>query len=134
MTDAAIAIANLQAQYCKTADGCAQDPDAGRAAFATIFTQNVVADYGHGPLVGAMAIAEFLCTAIAAHSLWMIHLLGSPSITLDGDHASGEWAVTVHSKRRESGEVMLVIGRYSNEFRLTPHGWRISKLTFTQLT
>ena len=126
----ALAIANLKARYCAAADISATDPETARAQFADIFTDDFVGDYGLAPLIGAQAITDFLCTAIAANSKWMIHMLSSPCIAVDGDTATGDWAVLVHSKRCETGAMMEVIGRYSDEFRRTAEGWRIAKVRF----
>jgi hypothetical protein len=126
-------IANLKALYCKSADACADDPEGGRKAFDAIFTGDVTADYGYGLLTGLGEITEFLCTAIAGNSLWMIHMLTSPSTAVEGDSASAEWAVQVNSKRRDTGAIDIVVGRYADEFRRTPEGWRIAKIVFRQL-
>lgn len=136
MTDRAqqaLAIANLKARYCAAADLAASDPAQARALFADIFAADFVGHYGMGPLVGAQAIIDFLCTAIAGNSLWLLHMLHSPRIEIEGDHATGDWTVLVKLKRRESGAVDTVMGRYSDHFRLTQNGWRIGKVTFDRL-
>jgi hypothetical protein len=128
--DDALAIANLKADYCRAADGAASDPPAARIAFASIFTPDFTGDYGYGPVRGPAAVADFLCDAIAGGSAWMIHMLHSPRITIEGDDATGEWTVMAHSRRRESGEISVVLGRYSDSFRRTPEGWRIARIGF----
>jgi ketosteroid isomerase-like protein len=126
----ALRIANLKALYCATADMSASNPEAARAQFADIFTEDFVGDYGGDPLIGPQAITDFLCTAIAGNSEWMIHMLSSPRIIVAGDTAAGDWTVLVHSRRRETGAMMEVIGRYADEFRRTADGWRIAKVRF----
>jgi ketosteroid isomerase-like protein len=128
MSDA-LAIANLKAQYCATADLSATDPETARAQFAQIFTDDFVGDYGMEPIHGPQAITDFLCDAIAGGSDWMIHMLSSPHIIVEGDNATGDWTVHAHSKRK-NGEMMEVIGRYSDAFRQTADGWRIAKVGF----
>jgi ketosteroid isomerase-like protein len=131
VNDDALQIANLKAHYCATADLCATDPEAGRAQFATLFTQDFVGEYGLGePMIGPQAITDFLCTAIVGGSEWMIHMLHSPVIKVKGNEATGDWTVLVHSKRRDTGEMMEIIGRYSDVFRRTADGWRIAKVGF----
>jgi hypothetical protein len=125
-------IANLKARYCKIADDSAQDAEAARAAFPSVFTPDFQGDFGMATFDGPEAMTDFLCTVITAGSEWMVHMLGSPSITVDGDSATGDWTVLVWSKRREGGEPLRVIGRYSDEFRRTPEGWRIARITFRQ--
>lgn len=129
----ALAIANLKARYCAAADLAAPAPDRARALFADIFADDFVGDYGLAPLHGADAIIDFLCTAIAGNSQWVLHMLHSPRIEIDGDAATGDWTVLVKLKRREGGAVDTVMGRYSDAFRLTPAGWRIARVAFTRI-
>lgn len=131
--DQALAIANLKARYCAAADLSASDPDQARRLLADIFADGFVGDYGMGLLDGAQAITDFLCTAISGNSIWMIHLLHSPCIEIDGDRATGDWTVQGHMKRRATGTIDSVVGRYRDLFRLTPDGWRIARVTFTRL-
>lgn len=133
LAEQALAIANLKARYCAAADLSASDPAAARALFADIFTDDFVGDYGLQPLKGAQAIIDFLCTAIAGSSAWLIHMLHSPRVEVAGDAATGDWTVHVHLKRRATGAVDVVIGRYSDTFRLTADGWRIATVRFERL-
>ncbi len=124
-------IANLKARYCAAADLAASDVDAARKAFSGLFTDDFSGDYSTGLLHGPAAISDFLCSAISQGSEWMIHFLTSPNIMVEGDAAAGEWAVLVHSKRKD-GNRMEVVGRYADAFRRTSEGWRISKVVFCQ--
>jgi ketosteroid isomerase-like protein len=128
MSDA-LQIANLKAHYCATADSAATDPEAARAKFAHVFTEDFVGDYGMGLIEGPQAITDFLCSAIAGNSAWMIHMLSSPRIVAEADTATGDWTVLVRSRRRD-GEMMDVIGRYSDVFRREADGWRIARVNF----
>ncbi|RZM33215.1 MAG: nuclear transport factor 2 family protein [Sphingomonas sp.] len=130
--DQALAIANLKARYCRAADTAAEDVVVARAMFADIFTADFVGDYGYGLLHGPAAITDFLCDAIAGGSVWMIHMLHSPRIDIDGDSATGEWVVTAQSRRRETGEISLVLGRYADVFQHGEDGWRIARITFSR--
>lgn len=129
-----LAIQNLKARYCAVADSAADDPEGALAAFGSVFLPDVEADYGFEPMHGAETLGHFLCTAIAGNSEWVLHMIHSPLIQIDGDTASGDWTVMAHLKRRETGQVDLVRGRYSDQFRLTPDGWRISRVGFERLT
>jgi hypothetical protein len=62
----------------------------------------------------------------------MAHMLHTPRIMVDGDTATGDWTVMAHMKRREGGAIDTVLGRYSDELRRAPDGWRIAKVTFTR--
>ncbi|WP_426000005.1 nuclear transport factor 2 family protein [Caulobacter sp. DWR1-3-2b1] len=134
LADHVLAIQNLKARYCAVADSAASDPDGALRAFGSVFLPDVAADYGFEPTVGAEALGRFLCTAIAGNSEWVLHMIHTPMIEIAGETATGDWTVMAHLKRRETGEVDLVRGRYSDEFRLTPEGWRIARVTFTRLT
>jgi hypothetical protein len=127
------AIQNLKARYCATADCSAHDPDGAREAFRSVFTDDVVADYGSGELAGE-AVAEFMCTAVPGNSEWMLHMLHSPLVEIDGETATASWTVSVRSKRRPSGAIDDLVGRYDDRLRLTAGGWRIAQVRFTQLT
>jgi ketosteroid isomerase-like protein len=129
VSEDALAIANLKAHYCATADRSAHDPEGACTEFARIFTDDVIADYGSGPLHGIPAVSAFLSTAIAGESEWMIHMLHSPRIDVSGDRATGDWTVMIHSKRRD-GTRMEVVGRYADEYRRTEMGWRLAKVDF----
>ncbi|SFO35233.1 nuclear transport factor 2 family protein [Sphingomonas sp. OK281] len=128
----ALAIANLKARYCRAADTAAEDIVAARGMLADVFTADFVGDYGYGLLHGPAAITDFLCDAIAGGSVWMIHMLHSPRIEINGDGATGDWIVTAQSKRRETGEISIVLGRYADVFRYGEDGWRIARITFSR--
>ncbi|QIG80830.1 nuclear transport factor 2 family protein [Stakelama tenebrarum] len=126
------AIANLKARYCAAADSAPDDEAGARAAMAEIFTADASGDYGFGPLNGAGALAEYLCTAIAGNSEWLLHMLHSPWIEIDGETAVGRWTVLVHLKRHESGAIDVVRGRYTDRFRWVDGAWRISEIGFSR--
>lgn len=130
MTEDALAIANLKAAYCRAADTSTSDVEAARAMFAGLFIDDFVGDYGFKVMNGPNEIAEFMIQAIGGGSEWMIHALGSPCILVDGDTATGEWTISVDSRRREGQGLMRVVGRYSDTFRRTADGWKIASITF----
>ena len=84
-------------------------------------------------LGGIDAVASFMCETSPGNSEWMIHMLSSPDIEVAGDAAHGRWTVMVQSKRREGGEIDMVVGRYADAFRKIDGAWRIASVRFTQL-
>lgn len=128
-----LAIHNLKARYCAAADLAATDADGARAMFAGIFTADFRGDYGAGALDGPNAITEFLCTAIAGNSEWMLHMLHTPDIRIDGDTAEAVWTVMAVMQRRAGGTRDTVLGRYADSLRRTAHGWRIARLRFIRV-
>jgi hypothetical protein len=132
MTDVE-AIAATKARYCMTADLCASDPVAARTAMAGLFAPDATGDYGYGVLTGSDAVAGFLTTSIAASSLWMLHMLHTPLVVIDGDAAQCDWTVLVYCKRRESQAIDTIVGRYSDTFRRDASGtWRIAHVRFAR--
>ena len=125
-------IANLKARYCAASDLSAENETAARVAFENIFADTFSSDYGMAQFADAQAMVDFMCKAIGGGSDWMIHMLHSPRIVVTGDTATGDWTVLVHSMRSGTGEKMEIIGRYSDEFVLTPDGWRISRINFVR--
>lgn len=141
MTDAAehglavdlLAIHNLKARYCAAADLAATDPDGARTMFASVFTADFRGDYGFGALDGPEAITDFLCTAIAGNSEWMLHMVHTPDIRIDGDAAEAVWTVMAVMQRRAGGARDTVLGRYADTLRRTAEGWRIARLRFIRV-
>jgi hypothetical protein len=131
IADDALAIQNVKARYCAVIDALTHDTIRAAEIFRIIFTPDIVADYGHGELVGAEALASFLCDGIAGNSEWRIHMLHSPLIAVDGDSATAEWTVMVHLKR-PGGVIDVLIGRYSDAFARSPEGWRIARVGFSR--
>ncbi len=85
-----------------------------------------------GPLEGRKAVIAFLVDAIITtnDSLW--HSLSTPRIEVNDDTATGHWTVMVRMKHKGSEAVEILYGRYVDEFRRTPAGWRISSVRFIQ--
>ncbi|MCX7283208.1 MAG: nuclear transport factor 2 family protein [Novosphingobium sp.] len=127
----ALEIANLKARYCASSDKSSHDPDGATAELSGYFLPDATADYGFVQFDSPDKLAGFMVNAIGGGSEWMIHMLGSPRIEVAGDEATGDWTISVHSKRRD-GEQMLVVGRYSDRFRKTAEGWRIAHVGFTR--
>ena len=122
----------LKAAYCETVDACFQDTGKATARLAELFTEDVRADYGMGPLNGRKAVIGFLLDAIVStnESLW--HSLHTPLINVTGDTATGHWTVMVRSKHKGAATPDMIYGRYLDEFRRTSQGWQISTIRFVQ--
>jgi ketosteroid isomerase-like protein len=57
------------------------------------------------------------------------HLMGAPSISVDGDTAATETYAIVHVAKgdpAQGGEIMVRALRYVDKFRRTENGWRIN--------
>jgi SnoaL-like domain len=132
MSDDALAIANLKAAYCAAGDLFATDVPAASAGTLATLLPDAVCDYGFTVFEGAEALVAFMAGTVAGNSEWMIHMLGSPRIVVNADTATGDWTIAVHAKRKGAEVPDLIVGRYSDEFRRMPDGWRISRLKFTR--
>jgi ketosteroid isomerase-like protein len=122
----------IKATYCEIVDACTRDSGTAAARLAGLFTEDVHADYGMGPLNGRDAVIEFLVGAIVANndSLW--HAIHTPRIDVSGDTATGHWTLMVRMKQKNSTVFDTLYGRYFDEFRRTQQGWRISSVRFIQ--
>lgn len=124
-------IANLKSRYCAASDEAPHDLEGSSARLKACFVGDATADYGFAQFDDPDKLIAFMGSAIGGGAEWMIHMLGSPRIEVAGDEATGDWTVAVHSKRRD-GERMLIVGRYSDRFRRTADGWRISHVGFAR--
>lgn len=125
----ALEIANLKARYCAAGDSAPHDAAGAAAALAACFVADATADYGFIQFDAPEKLIEFMGSAVGGGSQWMIHMLGSPNIVVDGDAATGDWTIAVHSKKND-GEQMLIVGRYASRFKRTADGWKISRIKF----
>lgn len=122
-----LAIATLKARYCRFLD--TKDWD----GYAALFTDDVVIDTtgSGGPLMqgrtaAVSAIRASLDTAVTVHH---VH---SPEIAVDGDAASGIWAMqdrlTWANGRRLDGA-----GHYHENYVRVGGEWRIARSRLTRL-
>ena len=126
----ALEIANVKARYCAASDKTPVDPAAALEGFRGVFTPDVIGDYGFRVFNGFDELTGFMTTMVAGNSEWMVHMLHTPCIVVDGDRARGDWTVMSHMKRREGGQIDTVLGRYSDEFIRTADGWKICRVGF----
>ena len=127
-------IANVKARYCAASDKSPSDAVASLAGFRAVFTDDIVGDYGFRVFNGFDDLTGFMTTAVAGNSEWMLHMLHTPCIVVDGDCATGDWTVSSQMKRVDGGQIDTVIGRYSDEFRRTKDGWKICRIGFERLS
>jgi hypothetical protein len=99
------------------------------AGLRSVLADDVWAQYGNAdPVVGGDAVAAWIGEAIAS-VVWQHHLLSVYHVDVDGDHAD---ALVYHTSHQVFGDdpdtAKLLVGRYHNELRREPDGWRISRL------
>jgi hypothetical protein len=124
----------VKALYCEIVDSITSDAAGAAARLRELFAADVKADYGMGMslLQGCDAVADFLLTAIGASNQALWHSIHSPRIEVHGDSAVGRWTVLVRLKVKGAATTTMLFGRYVDEFRRTPAGWRLSFIRFIQ--
>ena len=92
------------------------------------------AQYGNAePLIGGDAVASWIAQSIAL-VIWQHHLLSVYHVDVDGDHARALVYHTSHQVFADDPKTAKVlVGRYYNELRRTPYGWKISRLVLDLL-
>ena len=97
-------------------------------------TDDVWAQYGNADAVtGGDAVTEWVAEMIAP-VVWQHHLLSVYHVDVDGDRAA---ALVYHTSHQlfedEPDSAKVLVGRYHNELRREPDGWKISKLVLELL-
>jgi ketosteroid isomerase-like protein len=92
------------------------------------------AQYGNAdPVIGGDAVAQWIAEAIAP-VVWQHHLLSVYHVDVDGDRAT---ALVYHTSHQvfedDPRSAKLLVGRYHNELRREPDGWKISRLVLELL-
>ncbi len=92
------------------------------------------AQYGNAePVTGGDAVASWIAQSIAT-VIWQHHLLSVYDVDVDGDHARALVYHTSHQVFTDDPKTAKVlVGRYHNELRRTPEGWKISRLVLDLL-
>jgi hypothetical protein len=92
-------------------------------------TDDMSAQYGNAdPMIGGDEVAAWIGEATAT-VVWQHHLLSVYHVEVDGDTAKALVYHTSHQLFEEDPKTAkLLVGRYHNELRREPDGWRISKL------
>jgi hypothetical protein len=122
----------LKAVYCRAADMVVRDPVGARAILEDVFLPDATADYGVVICNGRTELLDYLVAAINGHNEWLQHFITTPLIEVDGDAATGDWALIVQLKQKHMSGKEMLVGRYSDRFRRTAAGWKISAITFAE--
>ena len=95
----------------------------------SVLADDLLAQYGNAaPVSGGDAVAAWIGEA-TANVVWQHHLLSVYHVEVDGDRASALVYHTSHQVFEDDPETAkLLVGRYHNELRREPDGWKISRL------
>ncbi len=90
---------------------------------------DIVAQYGNAePLIGGDAVTAWI-GEMTADVVWQHHLLSVYHVEVDGDEARALVYHTSHQVfKPEPESAKLLVGRYHNELRRRPDGWKILRL------
>ena len=118
-----IEITDVLYRYASTIDSF--DLDGLRGTLA----DELWAQYGNAdPVIGGDAVARWIEEAIEP-VIWQHHLLSVYHVEIDGDEAKALVYHTSHQVFADEPEsAKVLVGRYSNELRREPDGWKISRL------
>ena len=99
------------------------------AGLRSVLADDVWAQYGNAePVSGGDAVASWIGEA-TANVVWQHHLLSVYHVEVEGDLARALVYHTSHQVFEDAPDTAkLLVGRYHNELRREPDGWRISRL------
>jgi hypothetical protein len=123
-----IDVTDVLYRYASTIDKF--DHEGLRATLA----DDMTAQYGNAdPVVGGDEVAAWIGEAISM-VVWQHHLLSVYHVELDGDTAKALVYHTSHQVFESDPQTAkLLVGRYHNELRREPGGWKITKLVLELL-
>lgn len=99
-------------------------------AYASLFTDDAVWGGNLGKAIGPSEIEELLVRTLEVYPSDLertYHLVMNPVVTVDGDtaRAKSNWGFVTRSDN--DAPVFQMLGRYSDELRRTPDGWKFSR-------
>jgi ketosteroid isomerase-like protein len=113
-----IEIRELCARYCRAMD----DGDAG--TWASLFTDEGMMEGSTGITEGREALEALVHRATGS----AIHTTTDSVVEFDGDSARHWCTVVVYNRTADrGGNDVRLVGRYEDELRRTPEGWRFQR-------
>jgi hypothetical protein len=99
-----------------------------KAGVRSTFTDDMRAEYGNlDPVDGGDALTEWIWGATATIT-WQHHLASVYHVDIDGDSAHALTYMTSHQVfDGDPDHAKILVGRYHDDLRRTPEGWRISR-------
>lgn len=94
----------------------------------TLFVDDATADYSGGKYhyEGADAIVEFMSTNMSSDSFHSSHRMHHPEIEVDGDTATGVWAMEDVNVDPTLDFFLIGAGFYEDRYVRTPDGWKFA--------
>jgi len=99
--------------------------DAGDVgAYASLFAEDGEVLLGPlGRAKGRAAIEKLMGNALRQQGS-SYHIISSPQVSLDGDHATASVMWSVIARTAEGGPALTMVGRHVDVLRREPDGWR----------
>jgi hypothetical protein len=116
----------LKARYCGAVDRLPDREAEAVATIGTIFAEDVEGGVGNNITHGRDALIAFLVHRVGRTKKWLWHSIHTPLIEVEGDSATARWTAYIYMMDKDSSKVENAIGRYSDIFRRTQDGWRMS--------
>jgi ketosteroid isomerase-like protein len=122
-------IQRLKYAYCRLLD------TKDFAGLCALMTDDVTVTYGGGAitLTGRQAVEEYLSKAMGSPAMLTSHLVSHPEIDVDGDTATGRWALVDTVIVEDANIVIRGASLYEDRYVRTPEGWRIAHTGYKRL-
>jgi len=114
-------IRKLRSNYCYQVD------DGNGEAFASLFTEGAVLDFGRaGTYEGREELRDFVNSVVPEHYSFIVHMLHNPVIEVDGDAATGRWYF--EAPCTSQGTDRWIQGWYDDEYERVNGEWRFTSV------
>jgi len=122
-------VEQLKHRYCRLLDTKRFEE------LGALFVDDGTASYGGGAitLAGRADIVAFLQRAMGSERVLTSHLVSHPEISVDGDRATGSWALQDVVVHEEHGVAIRGASYYEDRYVRTPDGWRIEHTGYKRL-
>jgi uncharacterized protein (TIGR02246 family) len=123
------AIERLKYAYCRFLD------TKDFAAMCALMTEDVTVTYGGGAitLTGRAAVEDYLTKAMSDPQMLTSHLVSHPEIDVDGDAATGRWALQDTVILDAHNIEIRGASTYEDRYVRTADGWRIAHTGYKRL-
>lgn len=122
-------IQRLKYAYCRFLD------TKDFAAMCGLMTEDVTVTYGGGAITleGRQAVEDYLANAMGSRSMLSSHLVSHPEIDVDGDTASGRWALQDVVILEEFGMAIRGASLYEDRYVRVGGQWLITHTGYKRL-
>ncbi|AKT40783.1 nuclear transport factor 2 family protein [Chondromyces crocatus] len=124
-------IRQLKAQYAVRADAVFRTPgSATAAALGELFTNDAILDLGpFGRYEGKPALLNAFENILPQSTIWSIHYIVNPIITVQGHQAQGSWYFLIFAQANATPRppAAPIYGGYNDKYKKSGNTWRIAE-------